>query len=613
MKKEGKEEYQKLREVAQVLRRDVLDMTTAAGSGHLSSCLSSAEIMACLFFHQMKYDTKNPFNDNNDELILSKGHAAPLLYSCLYHAGCISDNLLSLRKFISRLEGHPVPSIEWVKTATGSLGQGLSAGVGMALAGKLSKKNYNVYVLLGDSETAEGSVYEALQLASHYRLNNLIAIVDVNRLGQQGETMLGNDVAAYKKRFEGFGWQTLSVDGHNVAEILSALEKAKKSNVPVIILAKTIKGKGVSFIENKNGWHGRALSRQEYEKAVKEIPKIDFPVITTTPPHVSIGKNGKNIKMKPINYTTGMEIATREAYGNALARLAESDEKILVLDGEVSNSTFAENVKKKTPKQFVECFIAEQNMVSMAAGFSKKGFRVFASTFSAFLSRAHDQIRMAGYSDSHFTLCGSHSGVSIGEDGPSQMGLEDIALFRSVPGSVIFYPSDAVSCEKIVELCKDLKGIKYIRTTRPKTKVIYENNEKFEAGDFKVLEASDKDKIVLVGTGITLHESLKAYEELKKKHIPCSVIDMYCIKPFNDKKFIDFVKKHGGKIIVSEDHYPQGGIGEMLASKIANEEITIQSLAVRKTPRSGTPAELMGYEEIDSKSIVRAAMELVKK
>ncbi len=350
---------------------------------------------------------------------------------------------------------------------------------------------------------------------------------------------------------------------------------------------------------------------------MKEFSKANFPNIKIQAPFTKVSltrnsstKNKSALRVKPFSYKLGEEIATREAYGNALARIAEVDDSILVLDGEVSNSTFAEKVKKKNAKQFIECFIAEQNMINMALGLSKKNYTVFASTFAAFLSRAHDQLRMAAYSNGNFTVCGSHAGTSIGEDGPSQMGLEDIALFRALPNSIIFYPSDAVSCEKIVEKCRELPAVKYIRTTRPKTKVIYENNEKFEVGEFKIIKESDKDKIILVGAGITLHECLKAYEELKKRNIFCSVVDLYCLKPFNEKKFIDFVKKHGSKIIVSEDHYPQGGIGEMLASKIANENIVIKSLAVKKIPRSGTKEELMNYEEIDSKSIVNAALTL---
>src|SRR3989338_3379627 len=501
----------KLNVIAGILRRDVLKMTTAAVSGHPTSCLSSAEIISTLFFSIMKYDHLNPFNPDNDEFILSKGHAAPILYSALYHANCIKDNLFDLRKFNSNLEGHPIPaSLNWIKAATGSLGQGLSIGVGMALAAKLQNRNYMTYVLMGDSEIAEGSVYEACQLASYYKLNNLCAIVDVNGLGQSGQTMVGFDLLKYKKRFESFGWKVITLDGHNIRKLLNAFKEAKFSSKPTLILAKTLKGKGVSFLEDMEGWHGKALNKEQLEIALKQIPENKFPRLEIQKP-LEIKNNFRNNKLEHTNYKLGDLVATREAYGKALFNLAKSNSSVIALDAEVKNSTFSQSIINVNSKRFVECFIAEQNMIGMALGLSVKGFNVFSSTFSCFLTRAHDQIRMAALSSGNFTICGSHSGISIGEDGGSQMGLADIAMFRCLPNSYVFYPSDAVSTEKLMYLCSKIHGLKYIRTTRGKTPVIYNNKEEFSLGDFKVLRKSNKDKFVLVGSGITLYECLKAY------------------------------------------------------------------------------------------------------
>ncbi len=600
-------ELQNLKDIANILRRDSLIMTSSAGSGHPSSCLSCAEIMSSLFFHEMSFDKKNSYNSDNDEFILSKGHAAPILYATLKRAGCIKYNLKDYRKFTSPLEGHPIPNFGWIKVATGSLGQGLSIGLGMALALKMQKKRARVYVLLGDSEVAEGSIYEAAELASHYKTNNLCAILDMNNLGQRGETMLDYNSEAYKKRFESFGWKAFAVNGHSIKELMSALHEAKKSSNPVIIIAKTVKGRGVSFIEGKYGWHGRALNQEQLSQALKEIPNPDFPKIKIKNP-----LKGKDVRFKKKNlsytsYKEGDKIATREAYGRALANLAKANPLVIAIDAEVSNSTFAGEVKKVRPKQFIEAYIAEQNMISMSLGLSKKGFNVFASSFSAFLSRAHDQIRMSALSKANFTICGSHSGVSIGQDGASQMGLEDLAIFRDLPNSIIFYPSDAVSTEKLVYLAAKLKGMKYIRTTRPKTLVIYPINEAFSLGDFKVLKSGKQDRIVLIGSGITLHESLKAHEILKVHKINSSVIDLYCIKPLNIKKLSAFIKKHGGKAIVAEDHYEAGGIGEMLASALENSGIQIKSLFVPKIPHSGTPDELLDKCGINARHIAMHA------
>jgi len=598
--------------IANLLRRDVLQMTSAAGSGHPTSCLSCAEILSTLFFNEMSYDTSNANNPNNDEFILSKGHAAPILYAALKRAGCISDDLLSLRKLSSNLEGHPIPSsIKWVKAATGSLGQGLSIGLGMALAAKLQKRNYRTYVLLGDSECAEGQVWEAAQLASYYKLDNLCAIIDINKLGQRGETMLAHDITSYKKRFESFGWFAIEADGHKISELGKAFAKARKSKKPFVILAKTIKGKGVSFLEEKNGWHGKALNERELTMALKEIPEAKMPKVEIVKPK-NVSENYEINKVVLNNYKFGEEVATREAYGKALASIAEADSSVLVFDAEVSNSTFAEKVKETRPEQFIECFIAEQNMIGMSLGASVKGHKTFASTFSAFLTRAHDQLRMASLSKANIAICGSHAGVSIGEDGASQMGLEDIALFRSLPNSIIFYPSDAVSTEKLVNLAYQLPGIKYLRTTRAKTPVIYRNNEEFMLGEFKALKSSSFDSLVLVGAGITLHETLKAHATLEKKGIKTAVIDLYCVKPFNSKKFIEFVQKHGSKLVIAEDHYTEGGIGEMLTHVCANTNFKISHLAIKQIPHSGTPQELLEKYGIDAEAIVNTAKAMIE-
>ncbi|PIN94473.1 transketolase [Candidatus Pacearchaeota archaeon CG10_big_fil_rev_8_21_14_0_10_30_48] len=595
-----------LSDIANVLRRDVAIMTTNSGSGHLTSCFSCAEILSCLFFHEMVWDIKDSKNPDNDEFILSKGHASPILYSALYRSGAIKHNLNNLRKLNSPLEGHPMPkSLSQIKVATGSLGQGLSVGIGMAFASKLQGRKFRIFVLMGDSETSEGSVWEAFQLASHYKLNNLCAIIDANRLGQRGQTMLGHDVKTYKKRIQSFGWNTLVVDGHNINQLIKALLNSKKSQKPTCIIAKTFKGKGVSFLENKENWHGRVMDNRHLHQALDELPHVSMPKIKIKKPIKMNEIKIKYLSSKPLNYSFGKEIATREAYGETLANLAILNNKIIAIDAEVSNSTRSEEVKKRTPRQFIETFIAEQNLIGIALGLSVKGFKPFASTFATFLTRAHDQIRMASLSSADFTICGSHAGVSIGEDGASQMGLEDISMFRSLPNSTIFYPSDAVSTKELTKLASKNKGITYIRTTRPKTQVIYANNEKFPIGDFKILKESKKDKGVIIGAGITLHESLEAHKNLMKKNFNVAVVDLYCIKPFNSKKLIDFIKKHGNKIVISEDHYQEGGIGEMLAEELENTNIKIKHLYVSEIPHSGTKEELLKKYKIDSSAIVK--------
>lgn len=599
--------------IAHLLRRDAIEMTTAAGSGHPTSCLSAADIMAALWFNEMFFDPQDPHHPNNDQFVLSKGHAAPLYYAALKHAGCISEDLLTLRKHGSRLEGHPVPHTSpWIPSATGSLGQGLAVASGIALGNTLHKSTSRVYALLGDSECAEGSVWEAAQFAAYHELTNLCAIIDVNRLGQRGETMLGHQTKTYKKRFEAFGWNALEINGHKMQEIIDALKKARTSKKPFAIIAKTIKGKGVSFLEDKEGWHGKALSETECAKALKELPSNTMPSWAAKIP-APYKKTQSFHKSSPLtNYDPHEQVATREGYGKALARMAVENQSIIALDAEVSNSTFAEKVKERTPSQFVECFIAEQTLINVAQGLARCGFKPFASTFAAFLSRAHDQLRMAAISGSSFTVCGSHVGVSIGEDGPSQMGLEDIAMFRSLPNTTILYPSDAISAERLVHLAANNHGITYIRTTRPKTPLIYKPKEEFILHDFKVVRLSNSDSAVIIGAGITLHEALKAHDQLKKQGVSTAVLDAYCIKPFPLAKCIEFIKKHGARVVIVEDHYYEGGLGEMISQGLATTAIAFKHLAVKTIPHAGTKEELMADARIDAKAIVTATHELVK-
>lgn len=594
-----------LGEIATLLRRDVLEATTHAGSGHPSSCLSAADIVSTLFFSEMKYTPSDGRNPDNDEFILSKGHAAPLLYAALKRAGCIKESLNGLRKLDSDLEGHPVPPLNgWVKIATGSLGQGLSAGVGMALAAKLDKRAYRTYVLLGDSECAEGSVWEAVELGAHYKLDNLCAIVDVNRLGQRGETMLGTDVKTYKKRFESFGWNALIVDGHDVEALQKAFTSARTARTPTVLIAQTLKGKGVSVMENKEGWHGKALDERELTYALSELPLVEMPKVVIAKPKVTNVKSEKAQAHTGVHYTAGEQIATREAYGEGLAALARADPSVVVLDAEVSNSTRADKAKAVAPERFIESFIAEQNMIGMALGLAVKGKKAFASTFAAFLSRAHDQLRMAALSKAHFVVCGSHAGVSIGEDGASQMGLEDISLFRALPGSIVLSPSDATSTEKLLHVANTAQGIAYLRTTRPKASQLYTKHDEFSLGDFKVLRQFAHDKVVIIGTGVTVHEALKAHVLLQKERISSAVVDLYSIKPLNAAALEMFVRAHGSRVLIVEDHYHEGGAGEAVASALESSGIPIVHLAVKRT-HSGTKDQTLHVGDIDAYAIER--------
>ncbi len=605
-----------LESIAKLIRYYSLVMSTEAGSGHPTSSLSAADLMTGLLFGgTFQYDLDDPCNPNNDRLIFSKGHASPLFYSIWAAAGRVTEKeLLTFRKFNSPLEGHPTPAFRYTEAATGSLGQGLSIGVGMALNAKyLDKLGYRTYVLLGDSEMAEGSQWEAMEIAAYYKLNNLVGIMDVNRLGQRGETMYGHDLAVYKERVSAFGWEPIVIDGHHLPQILTAYKQALEArDKPVMIIARTIKGKGVSFIEDKNGWHGKALKKDELARALEELGTVDKTVVgLIAKPGNEKPAERKSEQSKPVAYPPDKPAATRHAYGTALERIAPRFPNMVVLDAEVSNSTYSEIFKAKYPQQFFEMFIAEQNMVGTALGLSIRGKIPFVSTFSAFMTRAFDQIRMSQYSNANIKFCGSHAGVSIGEDGSSQMGLEDLAMFRTLLNSVVLYPSDAVSTEKLVEAMAEHKGIAYLRTTRKDLPILYRNDEVFKIGGSKTLKASKKDVATIAAAGITVHEALKAYEELKDQGIMVRVLDLYSIKPLDGPTLFRAADETGA-IITVEDHVADGGIGEAVKSALAEQQTPVYSLAVRKMPKSGKPDELLEYEEISQKAIIKKVKDIVE-
>ncbi|MHB8908829.1 MAG: transketolase [Syntrophales bacterium] len=609
-----RERTETLEKLARLIRWYILVMTTKAGSGHPTSSLSAVELMTCLLFGDLfRYDADHPEYPNNDRLIFSKGHASPLFYALWAAAGRLSEEeLLTFRRFGSPLEGHPTVAFPYAEAATGSLGQGLAIGVGMALNAKyLDGLPYRTYVLLGDSEMAEGSQWEAIQIAAHYKLDNLIGIIDVNRLGQRGETLYGWDLAAYEGRISSFGWKTLTVDGHSIGEILAAYREALGvRNQPTMLIAKTVKGKGVSFIEDKNGWHGKTLNQEECDRALRELGEIDkSPRGALARPAAQAPKAAPPPgALPPADYPADRPVATRKAYGNALARLYPHVPGLVGLDGEVGNSTYAERFKEAHPERFFEMYIAEQNMAGAALGLSRRGKIPFASTFAAFWTRAFDQIRMAQYSAANIKFVGSHAGVSIGEDGPSQMGLEDIALFRTILNGVVLYPSDAVSAERLVEEAARHEGIVYIRTTRKETPIIYGPEERFPIGGCKVLRKSGNDVATVVAAGITLHEALAAHDILSHERIFLRVIDLYSIKPL-DEEALREAARATGVIVTVEDHYAAGGIGEAVAGALAAEAVPVFSLCVRKMPRSGKPQELLDYEEISRASVVKIVRE----
>ncbi|MBM3298132.1 MAG: transketolase, partial [Candidatus Aminicenantes bacterium] len=577
------------------------------GSGHPTTCLSMAEIAACLFFSEMKFNVADPNDPLNDELVLSKGHAAPILWAAYAEAGVIpAESLLDLRKLTSDLEGHPTPRFPWVKAATGSLGQGLAVGAGIALGQRLRKTAARTYVVLGDGECAEGAVWEAANAAALLGLTNLCALVDVNRLGQSDFTMHRHDLAAYGRKFKAFGWEVFTVDGHDIPALLAALDKARKASRPAVILAKTIKGKGVSFIQDRNGWHGKPLKEDELAAALAELGKM---------PVVDAGKMIKARKGKPpaapsrvheFEKTAYQEkTATRLAYGNALARLGRENPDVVVIDGDVKNSTYADKFFEAFPGRAFQAYIAEQSMAGMAMGLAAKGFLPFVATFAAFLTRAHDQVRMAAYSFSNVKICGSHVGVSIGEDGPSQMGLEDLAMFRPIPGCVVLYPSDAFCAEACVEAAAWHRGMVYIRTTRPATPLLYEKGEAFPVGGSKVLRSSSEDRAVVVAAGITVFEALKAADELRQAGVNVRVVDAYSVQPLDAVGLRRHAAECGGNVVVVEDHFPAGGLGEAAAAALAGCA-KISHLCVRELPRSGKPEELLDAAGISARHIRKA-------
>jgi len=597
-----------LHRMAQKLRRECLESTAEAGSGHPTSCMSCAELVSVLFFHEMRFDPRDPSGKDADVFVLSKGHAAPILWAVLKEAGCIQDDLLTLRRYDSRLEGHPTPRVPWVRVATGSLGQGVCAAAGMAWARKLGKSGGRVYVLLGDGEAAEGSVWEAAQFAAFYKLDNLCAIVDVNRLGQSGPTMYQHDLQPYEARLRGFGWEVAAVDGHDVSAVREAFARARAAaGKPFAVLARTLKGKGVSFLEDKEGWHGKPVKKgEELARAVAELGDTNVAITVEPRRYPSpTPRPRKEPSLRP-DYQIGQEVATREAYGNALASLARSCPQVVALDGDTKNSTFSEKFKEAAPERFAEAYIAEQNMVGAALGMSTEGTIPFASTFACFMSRAYDFIRMASYSQpSHLVLCGSHAGVSIGEDGPSQMALEDLAMMRPIHGSTVLYPSEAVSAERLVEAAARTPGIVYIRTTRPKTRVLYDNDEAFPVGGSKTLRSSPKDAVTIVAAGITVPEALKAHEALGREGIAARVIDLYSVKPVDAEALARAAAETGG-IVSVEDHSVYGGLGEAVLSAVSGRA-RVEVLGVREAPRSGKPEELMKAHGIDADAIVHAA------
>jgi transketolase len=610
-----KHDISRLEDLARLIRYHILKTTTRAGSGHPTSSLSAVELMTALLFGGvLHYDLDNTMHPNNDRLIFSKGHASPLFYALWAAAGKLSEEeLMTYRQFGSTLQGHPTVSFRYAEAATGSLGQGLAIGVGMALNAKLDRLPYRTFVLLGDSEMAEGSQWESIQIAAHYQLDNLVGILDVNRLGQRGETMYGHDLDAYQRRIAAFGWRTIVVDGHDLKAVLAAYQQALlPADRPVMIIARTLKGKGVSFIEDKNGWHGKVLSQEECDRALKELGAVKMDVRGEIAlPEDRAGFRKAPEPLESANYQLGQSVSTRSAFGKALKRISKSIPEIVSLDAEVSNSTYAEYFKEEFPERFFEMYIAEQNMVGAALGFARRGKIPFVSTFSAFMSRAYDQIRMSQYSDANIKFVGSHAGVSIGEDGPSQMGLEDIAFFRTIFGGQVLYPSDAVSTEKIVEEAARCQGIVYIRTTRGATPVLYTSEEKFPLGGCKVLRQSAKDRVTVIGAGITLHEALAAYEVLSAEGIAIRVIDLYSIKPV-DKATLMEAAKATATIITVEDHYPEGGLGEAVRAALWDSGAQVFSLAVNKKAMSGKPSELLDFEEISKLAIVSAVKKFIR-
>jgi transketolase len=603
------------RALGQQLRVDAVRASARAKSGHPTSSMSAADLAAVLLDGHLRYDFDNPRDPRNDRLIFSKGHASPLVYGLFRAAGVISEEeLLTYRQFGSRLQGHPVPVLPWVDVATGSLGQGLPIGVGMALAGKrLDRVPMRVWVICGDSEMAEGSMWEAIEHAAFYELDNLSAVIDVNRLGQRGETMYGWNLAAYTRRLEAHGWHAIEIDGHDVEAIDHAYrEAAATSGRPTAIVARTIKGKGYSAVENQNGWHGKAISAEEAVRAVTELGGVRNLVAKVAKPDPGEPHRFDLCPQERPHYEVGSEVATRKAYGEGLAWIGGDRGDVVALDGEVSNSTYAEIFAEAHPERFFEMYIAEQQMVAAAVGMQVLGWKPFVSTFAAFMSRAYDFVRMAAISRANLRLCGSHAGVSIGEDGPSQMGLEDLASLRAVHGSTVLYPCDGNQTVALMEQMVDRGGISYLRTTRAATPVIYDPTQQFPIGGSKVLRSTDEDDVTIVAAGITVPEALAAADTLQTDGIRARVIDAYSVKPIDAGTLHAAAEATTGRIVTVEDHWAEGGLGEaVLAAFAEGAQPNIALLAVRELPGSGKPAELMAAAGIDADHIADAARDLV--
>jgi transketolase len=609
-----------LTNIATQLRIDSVKSTSEAGSGHPTSCCSAADIVAALFFADMRFDPKDPHQVDNDRFVLSKGHAAPLLYAAWAEAGAFDRaELTKLRTLGSDLEGHPTPRLPFVDVATGSLGQGICAAVGMALNARRIKSEYRTYALLGDGESAEGSVWEAADVAATDGLDNLCGITDVNALGQSRPTMWQHDMEQFARRWRGFGWHAIVVDGHDLNALLDAYAEARSTKgQPTMILARTVKGKGVSFVEGKEGWHGRAFKKgEELDRALAELQRQFQPAgndvdLARAIPKPPVRPRSPEVPAAPAPpaYKLGEEVATREAYGTALAKLGQADPRVVALDADVKNSTFSDKFEKALPDRFYENFIAEQVMVGAAMGLAARGAIPFPSTFACFLARAADFVRMAAISNVAIKLAGSHAGVSIGEDGPSQMALEDLAMCRAQPNMAVLYPSDAVSAERLVALMAYHPGPAYIRTSRPKTPVIYGNDEVFRVGGLKVLREATADAVTVVGAGVTVFEALKAYDELKAAGTLIRVIDLYSLAPVDRDALVAAGRATGGRIVTAEDHYPAGGVGDAVAGAVADAGMTVHRLAVREIPRSGKPDELLDRYGISSRHIVEAVKAL---
>ena len=604
-----------IRELAQQLRVDSIRCSTAAGSGHPTSSMSAADVMAVLLARYFRYDWQRPDDPANDHLIFSKGHASPLLYSMFKAAGVVSDEDLvnTYRRFGSPLEGHPTPVLPWVDVATGSLGQGLPDGVGVALAGRyLDELPYRVWVLCGDSEMAEGSIWEAFDKAAYYHLGNLTAIVDVNRLGQRGPTELGWDLDTYTKRIEGFGCRALPIDGHDLDQIDQALASVGGAGQPTVILARTRKGRGFSEIEDREGWHGRPLPAEMAERAIVELGGERHLTVSGPQPEGGTPRAWPSGEVSLPRYELGAKVATRKAFGEALAAVGARGD-VAALDGEVDNSTHAEDFAKAHPERYFEMFIAEQQLVAGAVGLSVRGYVPFAATFAAFFTRAYDFIRMAAISEANIRLCGSHAGVEIGADGPSQMALEDLAMMRAVHGSTVLYPSDATSAAYLVREMAGRGGVVYLRTTRGAYPVLYGPDDAFPVGGARLVRSSPGDQVTLIGAGVTLHNCLAAADELGRDGIAARVLDLYSVKPVDTEALLAAAAATGDRLVVAEDHYPEGGIGSAVLEALsdAGHPVQIAHLAVRGLPGSGTPAELMEAAGISAGHIARAARELL--